>query len=780
MTVKKVDETVVSKIISGQNIIDLKSILKEIVENSIDSKSKKIDIVFINDGTDLIKVTDNGDGINSNDFESLCLRNYTSKIDSFDDLKNLNTLGFRGESLNSICILSNKVEITTSFKNEYPDVYDLEYDYNGKLIKKQKRIDVMTKFGTTIKIENVFSRLPVRHKYFKKNLKTEFNKTINFLIKYLIIYFDIKFTISNIKKNIKHSILTNITGSKPSILDSLIVIFGILTYKTLELINLKINNDVMIKGYISKHSSGLERKTTDRQFIYVNKRPVDFRNFQKLINETYKIYNHLGYPIFIIDLQINPKILDINIAPDKSLVYINDEPNILKLIKIELTNFFQNQNHYIPIKSCFDEKENNFIDKHFLFKKQKKNNFENKIENSLNNQPNINFNQNISNLNNSLINFNNIKQNKIKIDDIQKQNIESFSEDNEPGTVKTLLKGNHNGILSKNNSDENSNKFNFDIILYENKQKDKIDINRLVEQNIDNNIKENTNTKSDHNVLIKSKKKIDIGVAKLLSINDSIERNTCLKINLKFSEQEISDFKKCINWIKKNKCLNVDNQQLEIKTNQKENLDILIIKDDFLKMNIIGQFNKGFILVTLKNKNLFILDQHASDEKYNFELLNKNLKIDNQILIKPIDIECSVIDEILVSEKIDIFKNNGFFLKIDEKNQPGKKLTLLSLPSIKNSTFDINDFYELLNNVILNPNEPNLKCSKIKNILAMKACKKSIKIGDSLNFQKLSQIVVNLNKLKKPWNCPHGRPTIRHITEVNKWPSFINDFEILK
>ena len=171
-------------------------------------------------------------------------------------------------------------------------------------------------------------------------------------------------------------------------------------------------------------------------------------------------------------------------------------------------------------------------------------------------------------------------------------------------------------------------------------------------------------------------------------------------------------------------------------------LKVIKLTNKIFKNEANGQFNLGFIIVDFDdNNNLFIIDQHASDEKYNFEKLMASFKINYQLLIKPIKLELSVIDQMLVIDNQEIFHNNGFKLKINS-TPVDNEILLLTLPIYQNITFNLDDFNELLNLVSQQQDQvnPNLKCSKIKKILAMKACRSSIMIGTFLSKSKMRKL----------------------------------------
>jgi DNA mismatch repair protein PMS2 len=222
----------------------------------------------------------------------------------------------------------------------------------------------------------------------------------------------------------------------------------------------------------------------------------------------------------------------------------------------------------------------------------------------------------------------------------------------------------------------------------------------------------------------------------------------------------------------------IELDDIEDQDESEQLLTLTVSKKDFKDMKIIGQFNLGFILVIRDNKDLFIIDQHASDEKYNFEDLQRNTIFDSQRLIQPKGIELNSMDELTVLENLDIFNKNGFKVKIDENSRPGFKISLESLPLSKKTIFDVSDFNELIHLIKENPNNSSVRCSKIRSMFAMRACRKSIMIGQTLNMTTMTKVIRNLGTLEKPWNCPHGRPTMRHLMELKQWEPFHKDYTL--
>ncbi|KAK6537650.1 hypothetical protein TWF694_011824 [Orbilia ellipsospora] len=233
---------------------------------------------------------------------------------------------------------------------------------------------------------------------------------------------------------------------------------------------------------------------------------------------------------------------------------------------------------------------------------------------------------------------------------------------------------------------------------------------------------------------------------------------------------------------KKGKLVKFDSQ--EEKSTVEERLSLTIAKSDFGKMRIAGQFNLGFILATrLSEKgndvnDLFIIDQHASDEKYNFERLQAETVVQNQPLVRPKVLELSAMDELVVMDNMDVLKKNGFVVEVDDEGLVGKRCRLVSLPMSKDKVFDLKDFEELLHLIREHPNDDSVRPSKVRAMFAMRACRSSIMIGRTLGLKDMKRVVKHMGELDKPWNCPHGRPTMRHLCDVEQLECWREDMDM--
>lgn len=198
-------------------------------------------------------------------------------------------------------------------------------------------------------------------------------------------------------------------------------------------------------------------------------------------------------------------------------------------------------------------------------------------------------------------------------------------------------------------------------------------------------------------------------------------------------------------------------------------------KDDFEHMEIIGQFNLGFIIARRRDEensedDLFIIDQHASDEKFNFEKLQRETKLTGQRLIIPKVMDLTAAAEITAIEHLELLEFNGFSVQIDEAAKVGQRVRLLAQPVSGNIAWDVSDLEELLHLIDERGTNEIVRPNKTRRMMASRACRMSTMIGDALTTRQMSQIVKQMGTMDQPWACPHGRPTMRWLTRCNDNP----------
>ena len=216
-------------------------------------------------------------------------------------------------------------------------------------------------------------------------------------------------------------------------------------------------------------------------------------------------------------------------------------------------------------------------------------------------------------------------------------------------------------------------------------------------------------------------------------------------------------------------------------TSAEERLSLTVSKADFADMHIVGQFNLGFILAVRApsssslNSDLFIIDQHASDEKYNFERLQVNTVVQNQPLVHPHRLDLTAIEEEIVFDNVDALLKNGFRVEMNTSGdeEVGRRCQLVSLPMSREITFDVTDLEELIALLAETPSSSSSenvpRPTKVRRMFAMRACRTSVMIGKTLTLKQMGALVRKMGEIDKPWNCPHGRPTMRHVCGLQGW-----------
>jgi DNA mismatch repair protein PMS2 len=321
------------------------------------------DVRFKNQGLDLIEVADNGTGIAPANYPSVALKHHTSKLLSYSDIATLETFGFRGEALASLCALSN-VTITTCQQGEAPKGTKLSFEPSGALCGTAV---VASSKGTTVSVERLFHNLPVRRRELERNIKREWNKVIALLGQYACIQTNLKFSVSQQPTKGKRIHLFSTKGNQTT-RENIINIFGAKTMTVLVPLDLTLEmqsstagptlqidpkpkstpKEVRIVGHVSRPSHGDGRQTPDRQMFFVNGRPCGLPQFAKAFNEVYKSYNNSQTPFILADIQLDTHMYDVNVSPDKRSILLHDQNQLLDNLRMSLTKLFDSQDYSVP------------------------------------------------------------------------------------------------------------------------------------------------------------------------------------------------------------------------------------------------------------------------------------------------------------------------------------------------------------------------------------------------------------------------------------------------
>ena len=324
--IRIMSENLANKIAAGEVVEKCASIVKELVENSIDAHAKVIKVSLKEGGIKEIMVTDDGIGMEKEDAKLAFLRHATSKIYKDDDLFFINTLGFRGEALPSIASVSEVVLKTCA-----TDVGTIVHIKGGALL------DVSSsdaKKGTSIKITNLFYNTPARLKYLKSE-QSELQNCVSYLEKLAISKPQISFSLENDDK-----VLVKTSGSG-NLLKTINEIYGLNVAKNMLEIKGS-NDDFDIRGFVCKPE--ILRSNRNHIITIVNDRIVKNAEINKAINDAYYTYKpESKYPIVVICIDTDPTLIDVNIHPTKQDIKLSKMNVLTELIEKKIKDaLYQN------------------------------------------------------------------------------------------------------------------------------------------------------------------------------------------------------------------------------------------------------------------------------------------------------------------------------------------------------------------------------------------------------------------------------------------------------
>lgn len=343
MTINILDKNIADKIAAGEVIERPVSIVKELVENSIDANASQITIEIKNGGKSFIRITDNGDGIPQDEVSIAFYRHATGKISSLDDLNNIHTLGFRGEALTSIAAIS-RLTILTKTNDEI---------LGTKLIlhagKEIYHDSIGINKGTSIIVQDIFYNTPARRKFMKSD-GAEAAAIIDFLEKIALYYSNIRFRLINNGRDIFN------TAGDSNIKNTIENIYPFKEYK--DMIKVDFHDylsNISINGYISDPMS--TKKTRKSQITFVNGRIVSSKIIDKGIDNGYGDRVFKGFPVTILFINISPDLIDINIHPSKKEIKFINESDIINLLSKAISSSMRDEKS-IPKISIYDKKDN--------------------------------------------------------------------------------------------------------------------------------------------------------------------------------------------------------------------------------------------------------------------------------------------------------------------------------------------------------------------------------------------------------------------------------------
>ncbi|GMH40727.1 hypothetical protein BSKO_08631 [Bryopsis sp. KO-2023] len=886
--IKAISGASVHRLCSGQVVLNLASAVKELVENALDSGATVIEVRLREHGSELIEVCDNGSGITPENFEALTLRHHTSKIEEFSDLKTVTTFGFRGEALSSLSCISD-LTITTRTADRVVG-RKIEYKKNGEI---HQSTQIARGVGTSVSVANIFKTLPVRYKEIKRNLKREYTKMLQVLQAYAIMSVNARIVCSNqVRSNPRTSVFVTKAGS--SILENIGVLFGRKVANSLAPLEVELPNGGQIIGHVSKDNQVIGL-CGERQFFYLNGRPVDLPKVARLLNDAFRSLSSLagppGKPIAFLNFIVPHESTDVNVTPDKRTVFLEDEGALLDALQAAAQQMWEpnrytyavtpigskkgleggkkskltdrgangNQEESEPSDDDSEEEEEEMADasQTDMEDEQSENLKKDVAKGLLAHQNGATTNDDIADdgagQSEDDVDLVDVKPEACNSGSLSgigapmtpphpssslksgfseelgsKRPLDSFAAEKSveksvalggPSPFKNSAPRKRRAIQpsinefctrqptqpTQDNAPTQSN-----AAICENSPNPEVNeqppkhsqhtqhtqhtpispmptddpaSTPLVEEKLDDFSQANQSSfcgKSGQGVLgpkpmVKKEKdgkaRIDFAMEELREVwkeeleNLKGQNDHSMDEDVPSSEFVSSSFQACDDKLSK--------PTLDSATDE---LNRVFEKRNFKKMQVIGQFNLGFILAKL-DRDVFIVDQHASDEKKNFETLVNTTAIGKQPLVCPVSLNLSVVEESIVRSNMDVFEKNGFRFVDDPSDG---RLKMSAIPLSKKTAFGTEDVAELAaqiqegdrsSSMVVGKSLASQKTSaaniprpsRVRTMLAMRACRSSIMIGTALPKKRMKSILENLSDLEAPWNCPHGRPTMRHL-----------------
>ncbi|MDY3661322.1 MAG: DNA mismatch repair endonuclease MutL [Ruminococcus bovis] len=691
------DKHTAELIAAGEVVERPSSVVKELLENSIDAGATQITVEIMHGGIDYLRITDNGCGILKEDVRNAFKRNATSKISVDSDLEKIGTLGFRGEALASISSVS-KVQLITKAKEEnIGSAYEID---GGEEISFD---DAGCPDGTTFIMRNLFYNVPARYKFLKKDV-AEGNAVASVIDKIALSHPEIAITFIRDNKRVLK------TAGDGKLMSSIYAVYGRDFASTLIPVDYELNG-MKLKGYISRPTNG--RANRNMQNTFINGRFVKSRTISVALEEACKGSIMIGkFPSCVLNLQISPEAVDVNVHPSKIEVrFINERP------------VFDTVYHGVKSALLRGDSRKEAVLNH---------------NNTVNIKP-----LNPFNLANKVIN----KEPQKSVQKAPEKPREKSIFDELDLPTKNVKYNKVNKV-----SDSSSVQKKYMEFLENNKKlsENNQTTNNTVCNNINNNVINNVSTES----------KIETKVDEVKE--ETPENQEVQKVN-PFEELELEKITPEAKNISEEKKSNVDVVlPTERQTNSSsENIEIkTLIDEDKQSFRFIGEAMNTYIIVETDNNKLILIDKHAAHERIIFEKLKREKGTGSvQLLLIPITVTLEKNEYTVAIEHLDMFKNVGF----DVEDFGNGTLIVRSAPSYLRND-DIEDTIIEICGYIAE-NRKNVMSEHMEWIYHNISCRSAIKAGDSSTAKELIDIAKTVFSDDSIRYCPHGRPVCIELSK---------------
>lgn len=698
------DQHTIDKIAAGEVVERPSSVVKELVENAIDAGATAVTVEIADGGKKLIRITDNGGGMERDQVPLAFLRHATSKIEKVEDLEHIASLGFRGEALSSIAAVS-QVELITKTPSALSGV---RYVINGGT--QETLEDMGAPEGTTFLVRNLFYNTPARSKFLKSDI-TEGNYISVLMEQLALSHPEISF------KYIQNKQVKLHTSGNYNVKDVIYNIYG--RDITKALLDVSYSNEFMkIEGFVGKPE--ISRGNRNFENYYINGRYVKNRIISKAIEDAYKgfMMQH-KFPFVSLHITMEGNDLDVNVHPSKMEVRFARGAEVYDAV-FETVRKALTKREMIPQVTIDEESKQKA--RQVLKPGDVPEPFEVKRREQLYKDV-------------SAVREQNIYGNPKPFTKEEEKLFEgSMSQDQgDLSQKKQTVSSESNPVeLAKTHSDKEYGKLHEESKTYSGKKDEKLHEapsekiigNSSVKSDISEELHENPKTK-DPVIISKN------------------ERNIPLK-STTFSEETGKEFKK----------QPAPPKQLELFEEK------LLSPQSRSRHHLIGQIFDTYWLVQFED-NFYIIDQHAAHEKVYYERFVKKFReqtIESQYLSPPLIVSLNLQEEALLQANKKYFCDFGFEI------EPfgGREYCISAVPSNLYGLDEETAFLEMLDHLAGEGEKDAL--SIFASRLATMACKAAVKGNHQMSHQEADQLIDELLTLENPYHCPHGRPTIISMT----------------
>ncbi len=790
------DELSINKIAAGEVIERPASVIKEMVENSIDAGATNITVEIKNGGITYIRVTDNGRGISEDDLEMAFERHATSKIRNASELTEVKSMGFRGEALASIGAIAN-VELiskTADQDNGYRIVVE-----GGYVLEKQT---AGCPNGTNITVRNLFYNTPVRYKFLKKDY-TESGYIEDVITRIAQSYPEIAIRLINSGKTV---IQTNGNGDLKTVIYS---IYGKDIAEKIINVNYEYE-DIKITGIVGQPE--IARSNRSQQLFFINRRYVKDRILQSATEQALKGMIPIGkFPFLSLNIDMNPNKVDVNVHPAKLEVRFEEEDKIFKAVyhaikdtmlkgnseniaiynnnstqaaekektneeqetqKHSISDTMKMKNPLLSILPAFgkrmekktntameidEETQNgNIIEEVYrMHQRELMGQFDNNINSQSNTQKEDNEKeqQEIGKKEDSIKEQDNITVEEANIEKTEetkqqkeedsgyKQEIPEVDIDELKQKIEDLTLGTENKSKIKELKQDEENKQQIENLESEEEKKSKIE---LLEQKYEI---EDSEQNEESKYKIEEPEQDEEPTYKIEQA-DGTERIQETAARYNFEEMYMKTFGK----------------KPTTEISKVENVSVFENIPELEKpiYKIIGIVFNTYIILEM-NEEMYVIDQHAAHERVIYEKVKKNYYTNNQsgtqMMLLPDIITLTHKEMEIARENMPIFERAGFILEEFGENT----IKLSGVPDICLELETKEMFLEALDEITSLGRTAKQEIEE--RFIATVACKAAVKANMALTEQEVKELMDKLLVLPNPFTCPHGRPTAIKMTK---------------